>query len=102
MTAPSTTCARCQGAGWVWLTAGTADRARAVEASCPECCAPSPQAIADWRAAHRWSPQARRCRHCGAPTYLRDEDGVPAHKLCAERTVAASTVADAAPAGGAR
>jgi hypothetical protein len=85
MTGPATDCARCGGAGWVWLHA-TAPRSvvRAVEASCPDCCGPSPSSVLDWREAHHWSSRELPCRHCGGLTNLRDDDRRPAHKTCAE------------------
>lgn len=30
------------------------------------------------------SARSGRCRHCGGSTPLRDDDGKPAHKVCAE------------------
>ncbi|MEY9934273.1 hypothetical protein ABH926_008938 [Catenulispora sp. GP43] len=46
----------------------------------------------DWSDRAHWSPLARPCRHCGRVTNLRDDEGEPAHKVCAERH------ADPAPA----
>ena len=97
MTAPNPRCPRCTGTGWVWLTADTGDRA--VEASCPDCCGPSAQAVLDWREAHHWSPQLRACRHCGHPTHLRDDGARPAHKVCA--ATALTTAAASSSTGGA-
>ena len=102
MTAPSATCGRCAGAGWVWLAVEVPAGARAVEASCPDCCAPLAQVIVDWREAHHWSPQPRACRHCGAPTHLRDEHGAPAHKVCNERATHDDVPVSQAEVGGAR
>jgi len=90
MTAPAT-CDRCRGAGWVWQHAtAPGGSVRAVEASCPACCGPTAAAVLDWREAHHWSPMTRPCRHCGQPTHLRDDDGTPAHKTCAEIAAAAA------------
>lgn len=69
----------------MWLSADSPSGPRCVEVSCPDCCAPAPQAIADWRAAHQWSPRCRPCRYCAAPTHLRADDGAPARKVCRER-----------------
>jgi hypothetical protein len=83
---PATQCARCKGAGWVWLMTDTGGERRGAETSCPDCCGPSPHAVLDWREAHHWSPQARPCTHCGSLTHLRDDAGRPAHKICAAAT----------------
>lgn len=40
--------------------------------------------VLDWRTGKHFSNVARPCRYCRKPTQLRDEDGVPAHKICAE------------------
>lgn len=89
MNAPRKGCTRCGGTGWVSLSADGADGfARVTEASCPECCGPSAEAVLDWRAAHHWMAQPRPCRYCAAPTHLRDVDGRPAHKVCAETAAA--------------
>jgi|LULR01.1.fsa_nt_gb hypothetical protein len=40
-------------------------------------------ALMCWRPGH-WSTTAKPCRHCAAPTNLRDETGQPSHKVCAE------------------
>jgi len=86
MTAPGKGCIRCRGAGWVWLhAAALGGVARVVEASCPDCCSPSPSSVLDWREAHHWSSLALPCRYCRGLTHLRDDDRRPAHKTCAER-----------------
>ena len=95
MTAPSPTCPRCAGTGWVWLAAEHPAPPQTVEASCPDCCAPPTHVVADWRAAHHWSPHLQACRHCSLPTHLRDDDGVAGHRLCVERAVAAESPASA-------
>ena len=38
--------------------------------------------ILDWRS-HDTGPR-KPCFHCGQPTWMRDADGVPTHKTCAE------------------
>ncbi|MEU5938652.1 hypothetical protein ABZ807_05590 [Micromonospora sp. NPDC047548] len=45
-----------------------------------------------------WGPEhvakrAGKCRHCGLHTVLRDDDGRPSHKTCAEQALAAKTTA---------
>lgn len=40
--------------------------------------------LLDWRSSEHWSPEPRPCRYCSRPTNLRDEEGVPSHKACAE------------------
>lgn len=92
MTAPQPGCARCGGGGWVWLMADTGGPRNGAEASCPDCCAPSPRAVLDWREAHRWALQAAACRYCGRLTHLRDDDTRPAHKVCATTAAAALEV----------
>ena len=43
----------------------------------------------NWRSSAHWGGGTRRpCRHCSGPAFLRDEHGVPAHKVCAERAQA--------------
>ncbi|GAA5026145.1 hypothetical protein [Actinopolymorpha pittospori] len=87
-------CHRCQDSGWVRIGANDPDGVtRIVEASCPDCCG-TPGRLQDWRDSHRWSSRQMPCRFCAAPTNLRDLDGRPAHKVCAE----AAQPGDAAPA----
>ena len=93
MTAPSTTCARCAGTGWVWLLAEYPAPPQGVEASCPDCCAPPARVLAEWRAAHHWDAELQACRHCDAPTHLRDDAGVPVHKHCREQAATAGSAA---------
>jgi hypothetical protein len=41
--------------------------------------------VLDWSDAKRhWSNWFRPCRFCKGPTCLRDEEGRPSHKTCAE------------------
>ncbi|MFD3572215.1 hypothetical protein [Streptomyces sp. NPDC058667] len=40
--------------------------------------------LLDWRSSVHWSSEQRPCRYCSVATNLRDEDGVPSHKTCAE------------------
>lgn len=43
-----------------------------------------PVLLLDWTNRSHWSEKARPCRYCGRPTHLRDDDGRPADKTCAE------------------
>jgi hypothetical protein len=100
VTGPATDCARCGGAGWVWLHAAAPGGVeRVAEASCPDCCGPPPAIVLDWREAHHWSSRALPCLYCGGLTHLRDDGRRPAHKICAE---AAATRDMAQPARDAR
>ncbi|MFF4388521.1 hypothetical protein ACFY0G_17340 [Streptomyces sp. NPDC001552] len=47
----------------------------------------APGQLLDWGHGH-WSEAARPCRHCGASTHLRDDDGRAACKVCAETVLA--------------
>lgn len=38
----------------------------------------------NWSGSGHWSRVSGPCVYCGGPTNLRDEAGVPAHKVCAE------------------
>jgi hypothetical protein len=41
--------------------------------------------VLDWTDAQRhWAERLRPCRFCKGPTRLRDEEGRPSHKTCAE------------------
>ncbi|MBP0456225.1 hypothetical protein [Streptomyces montanisoli] len=42
----------------------------------------------DWRDRRHWSAKRRPCRYCGRLTNLRDEQGRPAMKVCAEQAEA--------------
>ncbi|MCX4550541.1 MULTISPECIES: hypothetical protein [unclassified Streptomyces] len=44
--------------------------------------------LLDWSDSAHYSTDPRLCRHCGVPTHLRDGQGRPAHKVCAERVLA--------------
>lgn len=39
--------------------------------------------VLDWRNGH--TGRVDKCRHCGGWTNLRDDQGKPSHKVCAER-----------------
>jgi hypothetical protein len=45
--------------------------------------------VLDWRDARlHWAPKLARCRRCkNGRTHLRDDDGRPSHKVCAEAAV---------------
>lgn len=49
-----------------------------------------PPPLLNWRDRRHWARAAAPCRHCigNEPTYLRDDDGLPAHKVCAEQAIA--------------
>jgi len=38
----------------------------------------------DWRHNSHTLTRRAKCRHCGNPTWTRDDDGKPSHKTCAE------------------
>lgn len=42
-----------------------------------------PGGLLDWRSGH-WSDVRAQCRYCPQTTHLRDHEGRPAHKTCAE------------------
>lgn len=41
--------------------------------------------VFDWRGAEHWSSRLYRCRLCSELTQLRDDQGQPCHKRCAEQ-----------------
>lgn len=44
-----------------------------------------PGGVLDWSDMKRhWAAWQRPCRYCKGPTNLRDEEGRPSHKTCAE------------------
>ncbi|WP_406321756.1 hypothetical protein [Streptomyces sp. NBC_00519] len=44
-----------------------------------------PSGVLDWADPKRhWAEWRRPCRYCKRPTNLRDEEGRPSHKTCAE------------------
>lgn len=49
---------------------------------------PPVTAVLNWSDQAHWSPLARPCSHCGLVTNLRDDEGEPAHKVCAEHHAA--------------
>ncbi|MEU5498462.1 hypothetical protein [Streptomyces griseofuscus] len=48
---------------------------------------PPPTGVLDWTRGH-WAGVEKRCRYCPGLTPLRDSDGKPAHKVCAEEAIA--------------
>lgn len=46
---------------------------------------PAARVWLDWRDHRHWSPKRKPCRYCHCLTWLRDDDGRPAHKVCAEQ-----------------
>lgn len=44
--------------------------------------------LLDWSGSEHFSTDARPCRYCGTPTHLRDSQGRPADKVCAEIALA--------------
>lgn len=84
---PRPDCRRCGGEGWVMVSVLTLRHGtQSAECSCPECCGPPQEVLDDWRATYRWHPVQALCRHCADWTHLRDDDGHPAHWLCAARS----------------
>lgn len=49
-----------------------------------------PPPLLDWSDRTHWARADAPCRHCVGrqPTRLRDDQGLPAHKVCAERELA--------------
>jgi len=46
----------------------------------------------DWRDRAHWgNDRLLPCRYCHRPAFCRDEDGRPAHKVCAELALTATT-----------
>lgn len=48
----------------------------------------------NWRDRAHWGGRRLPCRHCGRPAFCRDDDGVPAHKVCAELAAATAEHTD--------
>lgn len=62
---------------------------------------PDPPPLLDWRHPDHWSWAPKPCRYCGQDTNLRDSKRKPAHKACAESSLAqqAAEAADAYQTG---
>ncbi|MFI8278557.1 hypothetical protein ACIGBH_27525 [Streptomyces sp. NPDC085929] len=48
---------------------------------------PPATGVLDWSDRSHWARVQAPCKHCGAPTFLRNDDGLPADKVCAERAL---------------
>jgi hypothetical protein len=46
-----------------------------------------PGHLLNWNHSRHWLSKPARCVHCRKNTFLRDEDGAPSHKVCAERVL---------------
>jgi hypothetical protein len=44
--------------------------------------------VLDWRDRRHWGGRRRKCRICRKLTFLLDDYGHPAHKLCVEQQIA--------------
>ncbi|MGW7435669.1 hypothetical protein [Streptomyces sp. NPDC054849] len=51
--------------------------------------APPPAAgqLLDWSDRRHWARTQAPCRYCRQPTFLRDDDNLPADKVCAEKAL---------------
>ncbi|MGP3684111.1 hypothetical protein ACTVZO_05255 [Streptomyces sp. IBSNAI002] len=47
-----------------------------------------PTGVLDWSDRRHWARTQAPCRYCRAATFLRDDDGLPADKVCAETALA--------------
>lgn len=45
---------------------------------------PAEGQLLDWSDRKHWARTQAPCRYCRTPTFLRDDDGLPADKVCAE------------------
>jgi hypothetical protein len=52
--------------------------------------------VLDWRDPSHYERRPRPCRVCGHATHLRDDQGRPCDKACAEQEIAAEMVGAAA------
>lgn len=43
-----------------------------------------PTGVLDWSDRTHWARTQAPCRYCRSATFLRDDDGLPADKVCAE------------------
>lgn len=51
----------------------------------------APGQLLDWTDGRHWARTQAPCRYCRKPTFLRDDDRLPADKVCAERALAERT-----------
>ena len=55
----------------------------------------TPPAGLDWHSTAHWGGGRRLpCRHCGRPAFCRDDQGAPAHKVCAELAASEAPTTD--------
>jgi len=52
--------------------------------------------VLDWSDRSHWARTQAPCRYCRTPTFLRDDDGLPADKVCAEQALAERSARTAA------
>lgn len=48
---------------------------------------PVPGQLLDWTDSSHWARVQAPCRYCRRPTFLRDDDRLPADKVCAEQAI---------------
>lgn len=56
----------------------------------------APGQLLDWHDRKHWARVQAPCKHCGAPTFLRNDAGLPADKVCAEAALQQRTARTAA------
>lgn len=49
---------------------------------------PAAGQLLDWSLRRHWARVQAPCKHCGSPTFLRDDNALPADKVCAEAALA--------------
>lgn len=57
---------------------------------------PAEGQLLDWSDRKHWARVQAPCKHCGAPTFLRNDDNLPADKVCAESALQQRTARTAA------
>lgn len=57
---------------------------------------PVPGQLLDWTDSRHWARTQAPCRYCRRPTFLRDDDRLPADKVCAEAALQACSSRTAA------
>lgn len=58
-----------------------------------------PPIVLDWTGRKHMGSRRAKCRHCTGLTWLRDDDGKPCHKTCAEQDLARALARQAGQAG---
>ncbi|WP_327413199.1 hypothetical protein [Streptomyces sp. NBC_01233] len=48
---------------------------------------PAEGQLLDWSDRRHWARVQAPCRYCRTPTFLRDDDNLPADKVCAEKAL---------------